>query len=128
MQKVNAYASTKFSLFAFLSRFALNKQNTKRTEFLSFGFMAERHKSYFENITPVPTYRKLAGRMSLRLARKRKRGSPPCMAREFPWLLQLQILELGFVAFLRVTTALLRNISNSSNCLGLASPKLDFSN
>ena len=122
MQKVSVHASTKSRLFIFLSRFALNKQNTKRTEFLSLGFVAERHKSYSECITPETTYRKSAGRMSLRLARKRKRGTPPCMAREFPWLLQL-FLQLVFVAFLRVTTALLCNMDETSNCLGRSSPR-----
>ena len=87
VQKVNAHASTKSSLFICLSRLAWNKQNAKRAEFLCFGCTTKRCTTYFENITPVPTYRTLAGRTSLRLARKRKRGSSPCMAKQFPWLL-----------------------------------------
>ncbi len=59
--------------------------------------------------------------MSLRPKRKRKPGSPPYMAREFPWLLQL-FLQLGFVKVLRVITALLCNRHLTPNCLGRSPP------
>ena len=57
--------------------------------FLGFGLAAERRKSYPEDITLKSAYRKSTGWMSLTRERKRKRGIPPCTAREFPWLLQL---------------------------------------